>query len=74
MDITQTVETHTLVGSVLISETAAWIDERAARAVFSAGHRAGIGAGWVIENRDGSIVLARLGDTLEYDGQRITRR
>lgn len=74
MDITQAVETHTLVGSVLISETAAWIDARAVRGVFSTGARAGIGAGWVIENRDGSIVLARFGDTLVFDGQRITRR
>lgn len=73
MDIAQTAETHTLANAVLISETEAWISERAARAVFSTGAR-GIGSGWMIENRDGGIVLARFGDTLMFDGVRITRR
>lgn len=75
MDMTQTAETHTLAGAVLISDSEAWINSRAARGVFSAGDRwASSGAGWVIENRDGSIVLARRGDTLVFDGVRITRR
>lgn len=73
MDIAQAVETHTLALDVLISDSEAWISERAARAVFSTGAR-GISSGWVIENRDGSIVLARAGDTLVFDGARITRR
>lgn len=65
-----------------IKETLDWLNQRSARTLLTRGidyydhttrTNVGIGFGVIIENHDGSTVLATLDDTLIYDGRRIRR-
>jgi hypothetical protein len=78
-DMTLVVDRHSMQLDTAVQDTSQWLAPRVARAVLvPPPTSAALGSlsvlpGWVIENHDGSLVLAALGDVLEFDGERVTR-
>lgn len=70
-NVTHGVMKHKIVMSGILDETVKWIHGvEGVRVVVVTGWNR-VGAGVVIQNPDGSVAVAEVGDTLVYDNGRV---